>query len=239
MKEKDRLSNRQQQLVAKRKPVHEVRATERPERQKDPEAVWADFKGAYALTDEQLQQFRSYEQLLVEWNQTRNLTALTNLSAIVNQHFKDSLAVISAVDFTGISTVCDVGSGAGFPGLPLKIMMPQLRVLLIEVCKKKQEFLAAVISALGLRDVEIVDIDWRTFLRKTDEPIDLFLSKAALDEVELARMFRMTSPYRDRKLIYWVSDEWVCNPKVAEFVRKTVPYSISHKQRKLVVLAKQ
>ena len=157
----------------------------------------------------------------------------------------------------------DVGSGAGFPGLPLKIMMDGCQcppsealasedtrvedllgnpvqgvtLVLMEVSKKKQEFLRAVISELGLENVEIVDIDWRTFLRKTSYEIDLFLARASLQPEELLRMFKPGSPYKHATLIYWAAKQWEAEQKVALFVKREEPYTVGDKKRKLVFFA--
>jgi len=201
-----------------------------------PERVWPKFEKECNLTSKQLSDFKCYEKLLSEWSKTRNLTAIRELAAVVNQHFKDSLPLADFVDMDSIKTIADVGAGAGFPGIPLKIMYPHLDLLLIEVNKKKQEFLREVIKELELENVEVVDVDWRTFIRKTESPIDLFITKAALDEVELSRMFKPTSSYRDRQLVYWASEDWVCKPAAEKFIRRVENYKLGRKDRKLVFL---
>ncbi|MFC1854460.1 16S rRNA (guanine(527)-N(7))-methyltransferase RsmG [Candidatus Dependentiae bacterium] len=205
-------------------------------KERDPELVWGDFKLEYGLSDEKLGMFKKYFEMLMEWNKTRNLTALKTLSAVVKQHFKDSLALKDFVEMEKLDSIADVGSGAGFPGLPLKIMFPHLKVLLIEVSQKRGEFLRHVIQELGLKDVAICQLDWRTFLRTTEGNVDLFVTKATFDEVELSRVFRATSGYRESQVVCWVSGEWECEPKVCEFVRRVENYKISKRERKLVWL---
>jgi 16S rRNA (guanine527-N7)-methyltransferase len=207
-------------------------------REKPAEKIWADFKDRENLTESQLIQFQKYEALLSEWNKSMNLTAISGLSETVNRHFSDSLIFRKFFDVNEIKLVADVGSGAGFPGVPLKIMFPHLGVILIEVSKKKQKFLNALISTLGLKDIEVCDIDWRTFLRKTESDVEYFLTRASIDPVELVRMFRPGCFYKNVKLVYWAAENWLPNKLVEKFVSKEFAYSIKRKKRKLVLMEK-
>ena len=119
-----------------------------------------DFKAlmeqsGITLTDEQTAQFDLYANLLIEWNQRFNLTAITDKEGIYVKHFLDSLLLKR--DFKDGDTLCDIGSGAGFPGIPLKIVYPQLHVYLMEPTGKKCTFLAEVIRQLDLRDIDILN----------------------------------------------------------------------------------
>ncbi|MBM3887022.1 16S rRNA (guanine(527)-N(7))-methyltransferase RsmG [Candidatus Dependentiae bacterium] len=205
-------------------------------KQKDPALVWAQFQESEQLTDEQLAQFQQYETYLSGQNELFNLTAITELSGIVRNHFQDSIMLRKFVDFNAISTICDVGAGAGFPSIPLKIMFPHLKVILIEVTRKKREFLKDVTELMGLQDVEICADDWRTFIRTTEHPIDLFVTRAALDELELVRVFKPASPYRNVPMVYWASNEWEVHPRAAEFLKKTEIYKIGQKTRKFAFM---
>ena len=108
-----------------------------------------------SLTDEQIAQFDLYADLLIEWNQRFNLTAITDKEGIYVKHFLDSLLLKR--DFRDGDTLCDIGSGAGFPGIPLKIVYPQLHVYLMEPTGKKCTFLAEVIRQLGLKNIDILN----------------------------------------------------------------------------------
>jgi 16S rRNA (guanine(527)-N(7))-methyltransferase RsmG len=198
---------------------------------------WQQFLKKEELSPQQEKQFADYLLLLIEWSEKINLTTITTPSAVVKYHFQDSLYVNRSIDFSAIKTICDVGTGGGFPALPLKIKYPHLRVILIEVNNKKINFLEEVIAKLGLENVEIYPEDWRTFLRKTDDTIDLFFSRASLHTDELIRMFKPSSPYKDAQLIYWAATQWEPTKFEKVFVKKEVAYSIGQKKRKLVFFA--
>jgi 16S rRNA (guanine(527)-N(7))-methyltransferase RsmG len=205
-------------------------------REKDPERIWKEFAQNLNLDAEKLEKFKKYAQLLTEWNEKFNLTAITNLGGIVRQHFLDSLALQDFLDLNKVDSIADVGAGAGFPAIPLKIMFPNLHVYLIEVNKKKQKFLQFLANSLNLENVEIIDIDWRTFLRKTDAEVDYFVTRAALNELELIRMFKPTCFYKNSKLVYWVSENWECYPKAQNYIIDIKEYDLGKKPRKLVFM---
>lgn len=205
-------------------------------REKPAEKIWIEFQQNHKITDEQLEQFQKYKDLLSEWNKTINLTAIHDLSGIVRQHFEDSIALVEHIDLNNIKTIADVGTGAGFPAIPLKIIFPHLKILLLEVNKKKQQFLQALIDYLHLQDIKIVDLDWRTFLRTTQENIDLFVTRAAIDELELSRMFQPGCFYKNSKLVYWVTNEWEPHPRAKQFLREFKNYSLGKRQRKLAFM---
>ncbi len=108
------------------------------------------------LTDEQIHQFLKYYELLVEWNGFMNLTAITDYDEVMKKHFVDSLSLIKTFDVTKKVKVIDVGTGAGFPGLALKIAYPNLQVTLLDSLNKRINFLNEVITQLGLTGVETV-----------------------------------------------------------------------------------
>jgi 16S rRNA (guanine527-N7)-methyltransferase len=107
------------------------------------------------LTNEQATQFMIYLSQLLQWNRVTNLTSITDPEKIVIKHFVDSLTALAATSFPSQAIVIDVGAGAGFPGLPLKIVRRDLRLVLIEPVKKKCSFLTSIAGLLKLSDVSI------------------------------------------------------------------------------------
>ncbi len=198
------------------------------------EKAWLSFQETEALTPSQLESFKLYSSILLEWNNNINLTSIEEPKSIITHHFKDSLQAKHVIDFPSLRSIADVGAGAGFPGIPLKILYPHLTLYLIEVKEKKREFLAHVCQQLGLENVHLIHLDWRTFLRTTNFSIDLFISRAALQTPELIRIFRHTCPYKEKPLIYWASFEWEVEEKYLAYVQKIEEYSLKKKRRKLV-----
>lgn len=107
-----------------------------------------------SLSEKQTGQFLRYYELLVEWNQGRNLTAITEYGDVLKKHFVDSLSLVKAYDIRRAASLIDVGTGAGFPGLALKIAFPDCQVTLLDSLRKRVQFLDAVIGELGLAGVE-------------------------------------------------------------------------------------
>ena len=106
-----------------------------------------------ALTPERSEQFETYWRLLVEWNERMNLTAITEREAVYEKHFYDSLTLAFHLDLNGIGRLADIGSGAGFPSLPLKILNPHLEVLIVDSLGKRIRFLEHLTAELGLAGV--------------------------------------------------------------------------------------
>ena len=128
----------------------------------------------------QLERFHKFYQLLIEWNKVMNLTGITEYEDVVEKHFEDSLSIIKAIDLSGIHTVIDVGTGAGFPGIPLKIAFPHLRVVLLDSLNKRIKFLDEVISQLGLTEIRTIHGRAEEYARKEEyrEQFDLCVSRA-------------------------------------------------------------
>lgn len=200
-------------------------------------AMWRAFVSEYQLSSVQSEQFATYLKLLQQHNELINLTAITDTDNIIASHFQDSLALSKFIDFNKLTMIADVGTGGGFPGIPLKIAFPHVNVILIEVTKKKIEFLNHVIDTLQLENIEVQDIDWRTFIRKTDYPVDLFVSRASLHTDELMRMFKQNCVYKTRQLVYWASQEWQLTPAEKPYFVKEVSYAIKQKKRRFIFFA--
>lgn len=116
------------------------------------------------VTNRQLQQFERYADLLIEWNEKFNLTSITGREDIYVKHFYDSILPSLYRDLKG--SLADVGSGAGFPGIPLKIMYPDLEVTLIEPTGKRCTFLNEVISQLSLDKITVVNMRSEDYARE-------------------------------------------------------------------------
>lgn len=132
------------------------------------------------LTDKQIEQFLIYYELLTEWNSFMNLTAITEYEDVLKKHFVDSVSLIQAVDVRKELTLIDVGTGAGFPGLALKIAYPELKVTLLDSLQKRIQFLDAVIEKLGLEGIETIHGRAEDFAKpqKLRESFDLCVSRA-------------------------------------------------------------
>lgn len=108
------------------------------------------------LNNTQLNQLNKYYSLLVEYNKVMNLTGITELEDVYLKHFYDSLTIIKSVDLNSYNNLCDIGTGAGFPGMVLKIVFPSLKVTLIDSLNKRINFLNIVINELKLENIEAI-----------------------------------------------------------------------------------
>lgn len=133
-----------------------------------------------SLSDTQMNQFIVFYEMLIEYNKVMNLTAITEFEDVLKKHFVDSVSLIKAIDLNKELSVIDVGSGAGFPGIPLKIAFPNLNVTLLDSLNKRVSFLQEVIDTLHLKNANAIHGRAENFAKPNQlrEKFDLAVSRA-------------------------------------------------------------
>lgn len=214
------------------------------------EQMEKELQGNVKLSEKQMEQFFRYYEMLVEWNQVMNLTAITEMGAVVTKHFVDSLSLEKAIPDLGEKplTVIDVGTGAGFPGIPLKIAYPQLEVTLLDSLNKRVRFLDAVKDELGLQRIRAVHGRAEDFGRNGvyREQFDLCVSRAVANLSTLSEYclpFVKTGgcfvSYKSEKAEEELETAKGALEKLNSEAKKTVSFSLPNgDERTLVVITK-
>lgn len=120
------------------------------------------------ITQEQLDKLNKFYNLLIEWNNKINLTRITEEKEVYLKHFYDSLTITKVIDLSKVDTLCDVGTGAGFPGIVLKIMYPNLKITLVDALQKRVNYLNEIIKELDLTDIEAIHVRGEDLKEKFD-----------------------------------------------------------------------
>ena len=194
---------------------------------------WNQLVKKYDLDQLLQEKFKSYFDLIVTENQKYNITAITSVKGVSLDHFYDSLALVKLYDLSNVKSIADIGSGGGFPGLPLAIMNPNIHFHLVEVNQKKINFLNMVVDKLGLQNVTVHSDDFRTFVRNFGQSVDIFTARASLSLKELTRIFKPSSLYKNALLIYWASTKWKPTSQESLYLQECKMYNVGDKQRSL------
>ena len=126
----------------------------------------------------QIKQLEKYYEILIEYNKVMNLTGITDKEEVYLKHFYDSLTLTKSIDFKGLNNVCDIGTGAGFPGLVLKIIFPFLKVTLVDSLDKRIQFLKKVVEELQLSNIECIHARAEEYALLHREEFDIVTARA-------------------------------------------------------------
>lgn len=140
------------------------------------------------LTKEQLNQLEKFYELLITWNEKMNLTRITEKEDVYLKHFYDSLTLVKVIDLNQDLTLCDVGSGAGFPGIVLKIVFPTLKIRLIDSLLKRVNYLNEIIKELDLLDIEAIHTRAEDYARNHREEYDIVTARAVANLKSLSEL---------------------------------------------------
>ena len=130
------------------------------------------------ITDDQLKKLKQFYQLLIEWNQKINLTRIVQQEEVYLKHFYDSLTIYRDIDLSTIQNLCDVGTGAGFPGIIIKIFFPNIHITLIDSLQKRINYLNEIIKELGLTNIETVHARAEEYALKHREEFEVVTARA-------------------------------------------------------------
>ena len=130
------------------------------------------------VTEKKLKKLDEFYNLLILWNEKINLTTITAIQDVYLKHFYDSLTLFRVCDLTKDINICDVGSGAGFPGIVLKIFFPNLKITLVDSLNKRVNYLNTIIKELGLVNIEAVHSRMEDFSKVNEEKYDIITARA-------------------------------------------------------------
>lgn len=130
------------------------------------------------ITDKKLEQLEKYYELLIEYNKVMNLTGITEKEDVYLKHFYDSLTIAKIIDLNNENSLCDLGSGAGFPGIVIKIFYPNLNIVLVDSLNKRINFLNIVIRELELENIKVIHNRIEDYSKENKEKFDVVTARA-------------------------------------------------------------
>lgn len=194
------------------------------------------------ITEEKLNKLDKYYDLLIEWNNKINLTRITDKEEVYLKHFYDSLTINKIIDLNKINSICDIGSGAGFPGIVLKIVFPHLHVTLIDSLNKRIIFLNDVIKELNLTNIEAICTRAEEFSRINEEKYDLVTARAVASlsillecSIRLVKIGKFFVAMKGNQIEYFNNEKELKIKKVSE-IDFELPFERS--ERKLLKFEK-
>ena len=195
------------------------------------------------LNEKQCEQFQKYYQFLIEENQKYNLTAITEEDEVITKHFLDSVLPEKEI-LTGASVV-DVGSGAGFPGIPLKILRPDLKIILVDSLQKRVNFLNQVINLLNLQEITAVHARAEDYALKNREKFDYAVSRAVAQSntlveylLPLVKIGGYALLYKSQKVEEEIGVAEKAITVLGGKVEQTLSFEIADMKRTIIVLKK-
>lgn len=148
------------------------------------------------VTEEKLNKLEKFYELLIDWNNKINLTRIVEKEDVYLKHFYDSLTIVKEVDLNKIETLCDVGTGAGFPGIVLKIFYPHLKITLVDSLLKRVNYLNTIIKELELNDIKAIHARGEDVKEKFD-----IVTSRAVANIEKLVVYTMHLVNKDGKLV--------------------------------------
>ncbi len=195
-------------------------------------------------TSKELDLLEKYYDFLVEYNAHTNLTTITEKEDVYNKHFYDSLMITQVVDLTKINNVLDIGSGAGFPGVVLKIFFPNIKLTLLDSNNKKTKFLTELIEKLGLKDVSIINDRAENYMKNNLNSYDICVSRAVA-YVDIISSLSTPFIKLDGKVLLmkgdFSSEELILKKYMKELNIKQFSeyeYQLNNQSRKIIIISK-
>lgn len=196
-------------------------------------------------SNKELDLLEMYHIFLVEYNTHTNLTTITEKEDVYNKHFYDSLMISKVIDLTKIDTVLDIGSGAGFPGVVLKIFYPNIRLTLLDSNNKKTRFLTELVAKLDLKDVNIINDRAENYMKNNLNSYDLCVSRAVA-YVDIISSLSTPFIKLDGKVLLMKGDfttEEIVLKKYAKELNikqyNEYAYQLNNQNRKIIIISKE